>query len=882
MTYLNSGQIVGMVLHRLCRAGCVLALGLLLILSSSVCHAVTYFDEQLHDIDIPSLNAAQALNRLAEQTGAILLFPYDLAAARQANKVVGRYTTLQALELLLQGSGLSGGLSEKRVIQISLDEEVEHNNEEGLMASTKLPFSKKVSAFFASIFFATGSVDAQTNEAEEGYQPRANVLEEVFVTAQKRVESIQSIPMTVTAFSEDKIHALRINGLEDVVSLTPSLGVADFGPASPNLTMRGIGSTDRDAGSDRSVVVFVDEVYMGRAGGSAFDLFDLERIEVLHGPQGTLFGKNVVGGAIHYISKKPIAETDAYLHVGVGNYNFLETRGMFNVPLAENVNSRFSFSTRDRDGFQTNLRTGNDVDTADNVSARGQIQFTPSDDLTVLLSADVSRDRIFGISRKIAPASGLTDFLGFFPDPDPRKVQTNVDGFFDRDIFGSSARLDWDTAIGTFTSLSAYRNVDFTHSQDVVGVPLDSSFDANGKPRGFLSVDNTTEDYDMLSQEFRLSSLPSDEKWIWVAGVFFSKEDTSRLSIRDRSLLGSTSKSSFDQNNVTKSAAIFGQVTYAATERLNLTLGGRYTNDKKDFGLEVTDASGGTADTLNPATEEFSIVTDESWNEFTPKFVVDFFATPSAMLYGSVSKGYKSGGFQGFAPSAAAAVVPFDPETAWSYEVGAKTQWFDDTLQVNLTGFRTDFEDLQFRHRVLTVPGDESSALVIILNAADAVINGAEAGIQWLPVTGLTLGANYTYLDTELKKFLADVPGAAPGFEDLTGNVLPLSPKNAYTLTADYRFTAANGSEFSIGGSYRYKSSFYFELENPPQGKEEGYGILDGRITYKPNIGDFEIALWIQNATDELYRSQVQVGSGTGISRFGAPRTYGLSFSWQL
>jgi iron complex outermembrane recepter protein len=143
------------------------------------------------------------------------------------------------------------------------------------------------------------------------------------------------------------------------------------------------------------------------------------------------------------------------------------------------------------------------------------------------------------------------------------------------------------------------------------------------------------------------------------------------------------------------------------------------------------------------------------------------------------------------------------------------------------------------------------------------------------------LGANYTYLDTELRKFLENTPGVPPGFTDLTGNELPLSPTSAYTLSADYRFSAGDAGSFSIGGSYRYKGSHFFELTNPPEGKEPGYGILDGRITYQPGFGGFEVALWIQNASDEVYRSQVQVGARTGISRYGPPRTYGLTLSWQ-
>lgn len=823
------------------------------------------------ELDIEAQPIGDALNELAQQSGLQVVFFSEVAGDLEARAAVGNFESSEAaLQYLLADTGLDYRFVNDRTVAIQL---VGLTEEEGSEPGKSRPASSPV-------LIAQNQTSA-VNHQQSRDDNQVFQIEEIIVTAQKRAESLQLVPITVTAFGEDAIHELRINGLDDVVGLTPSLAFADFGPASPNLSMRGIGSTDRDAGSDRSVVVFVDEVYMGRSGGSAFDLFDLERIEVLHGPQGTLFGKNVVGGAIHYISHKPEPETDAYLQVGVGNYNLRELRGMFNTALGQNVDGRFSFSSRDRDGYQTNLRTGNDVDTADNASVRGQILFSPTDNLDVLLSADATRDRIAGISRKVAPASGFTGFLGFFPDPDPRNVQTNVDGFFDRDMDGYSARLDWETSMGTLTSLTAYRDVEFEHSQDVVGIPLDSSFDANGEPRGFLSVDMTTEDYEILSQEIRLSSLSDSDRWTWVIGGFFSKEDTNRVSIRDRSLLGSTSKPRFAQENETTSTAIFGQATFAATDQLNFTFGGRYTRDEKDFGLTVTDESGGAADTLNPATETFSITAEEDWSEFTPKFVVDYSATPNALLYASVTRGYKSGGFQGFAPDAASAVIPFDPELAWSYEIGAKTQWLDNTLQVNLTGFFTDFEDLQFRQRVLTVPGDQASAVVIILNAADASIQGAEVGIHWLPVAGLTLNANYTYLDTELENFLADVSGVDPGFTDLSGNDLALSPSSAYTVSADYEFPIGDAGSVSVRAGYRYTGDHFFEISNPSQGEESGYGVVDGRVTYAPNNSGFEVAIWVKNATDEEYRSQVQVGAGTGISRFGAPRTTGISVSWQ-
>jgi len=835
--------------------------------------------------DIPPQKLSSALRSFADQANVQLYYPQDLVREISVQGLSGKYDPEPALSILLAPTGLEFEFVNDNTIVIQ-------RRKAAGGTSTPSSSNQPANVNFAQVAPAeeTGKAAAATDTGDAAEQTVESAdartvmeIEEIVVTAQKRVESLQKVPFKVTTFGAEAIHSAGIFTLEDVASRTPGFTIGNFGPSAPNLTLRGIGSTDRDAGSDRSVVVFVDEVYIGRAGGSAFDLFDLERIEVLHGPQGTLFGKNVVGGAVHFISQKPQAETSARLEAGLGNYNLRETRGMFNVPLSDSVFGRVSFSTRDRDGFQTNFKSGRDVDTADNVSLRAQLKFVANEDLEFLLSADVSRDRVFGVSRKVAPTAPFVAFLGFTPDPNPRIVEDNVDGFFDRDIYGVSGRVDWTTKLGTLTSITAFRSVWFNVNQDVVGIPVDASFDALGRPRGFLSIDMTEEDYDLFSQELRLASLPESERWTWVAGLYFSNEDTDRVSVRDRSLLGRTSKPKFDQANRTRSFAVFGQITLAVTERLNVTAGGRYTYDKKDFSLAVTDASGGTADSLNPATEEFAISTDDSWDAFTPKFTVDFSPTEDTMLYVTVSRGFKSGGFQGFAPDAASAMISFDPEFAWNYEIGTKTQWFDNRLQANLTAFYIDFTDLQFRQRILTVPGDQASAVVVILNATDAAIKGVEAELVAVPVQGLTLRGSYAYLDTKIKNFLADVEGVEPGFTDLSGNRLALAPKHAFTVSAEYVFPVGDVGIVSLRGEYRYRGRHFFDVANSPAGNEDGYGLLDGRIAFESNDGGWELALWAKNLTDELYRNQVQPGVGgtVGISRFGDPRTYGVTLSWR-
>lgn len=823
-----------------------------------------------HEFRIAPGNAVDALRDFAVQSDMQLLFDYSEAAGLETVGVNGSYAPAEALEILLQGTGLQFGVVDERTIAIYL-----------ARPATGRKLASVETAALVAYAGDTNAVAGRDVEPAQAAPTRASgaVLEEIVVTAQRRAETLQKVPLAITAFGAEEIRQGRMLGLAEVAIRTPGFNIGNFSPESPNLTLRGIGSTDRDAGSDRSVVVFVDETYIGRAGASTFDLFDLERVEVLHGPQGTLYGKNVAGGAINIITRKPERETDAYVEAGIGNYNLLETRGMFNAPLSDTVATRFAISTRDRDGPQKNVLTGNDVDTLDNASVRAHIRYQPSENTDALLTAEYARDRIYGVSRKLAPGGPFTTSLGFIPDPDPRKVEINDDGKFDRDAFSLIGRVDQATVFGEFTSLTALRDVASQVIQDVVAIPLESSFDAQGRPRGFLSIDDTTEDYRSVSQEFRLASPVSDSPLYWVGGLYFSEERTERVSVRERSLLAVTSLPKFDQGNDTRSYAVFGQATYSLTPRLNVTLGGRYTWDRKDFRLAVTDESGGTADTLNPATEEFDVTASDKWSAFTPRVALDFAATDDLMLYTSVSRGYKGGGFQGFAPDGASAQISFDPEYVWNYEAGLRSQWFDRRALFNLTAFVMDYTDLQFRQRVLTVPGDEASAVVIILNASDAEIRGIESSVSVRVLENLELSASYAYLDTEIKRFREDIPNPP----DIVGNSLPLAPKNSYVLSAKYDLPLAGGAGIHARADYKYKSMHYFEVEQWAAGKEASYGLLDARVSYLSADTAWEVALWGSNLADKVYRSQVQssVNGTIGVSRFGDPRTYGVSFIWR-
>ena len=334
-------------------------------------------------------------------------------------------------------------------------------------------------------------VEASASQADQPPVNSPNADGDIIVTAQRRSESLQRVPAAITALTGDQLERQGINSVADVSSRTPSFVIGQQGPASPDLTIRGIGSSDRDAGSDRSVIVFVDEIYTGRAGGIPADLFDLERVEVLRGPQGTLYGKNAVGGAVNLITRKPTDEFSANAELSIGNYGLAEAKGAVGGGLTKTLSGRFAYSTRRRDGWYHNALFGVRTDDYRLGAARAQLRWRPSAALDVLLSGDYSHDRVDGVSTYIDPATPALIASGFNPGTDPFVSYNNVVGFTDRDNGGASLRADYDVGIGTITSLTAYRRLVLDETRDLVGDPLRKS--STGAPLGFESTQILTE-----------------------------------------------------------------------------------------------------------------------------------------------------------------------------------------------------------------------------------------------------------------------------------------------------------------------------------------------------------------------------------------------------
>lgn len=716
-------------------------------------------------------------------------------------------------------------------------------------------------------------------------------IEEVLVTAQKRSESLQDVPLSVTALTARTIEEARIENAVDIASRTPNFTIGVQNPSEPELTIRGIGSTDREAGSDRSVTVFVDEVYIGRAGASTFDLFDLERIEVLRGPQGTLFGRNVVGGAISLITAKPKRETAGKVQLTVGDNGLTEFRGMWNAPVGQNSALRLAASVKERDGYFFDQRNGiSDFSAPESRNARVQWLTSFSEHTDLLLSLDYSKDQLDGVAARITQgaatnanfAAALAGFGNYVPPADLFTIEPNVVGSQDRKILGLSARLTHRTDNFELTFLPAYRTTDYFSDRDLAGIPLRGTGAAT---RGFLSREIIDEEYNAFSAELRLTSPESDSRWSWVAGLYYLDEDVVRLQIRERQANNAFSRPLFTQGNNSKSSAVFGQIAFKATDRLTFAAGARYTSDDKDFAgavsntltaaqiAQITTALG-MAPNLNPATSAYSVTSSDSWSEVTPKFTADFKVSDDILLYAGYSKGFKSGGFNGLGATAAEATTLFDPEFANNIEVGAKSSFFANRLQLNLALFKLDFEDLQLRDRKLTIPGDESSAIVNIINAAQAEIQGAELEFIAAPTQNLRLSGHLAILDSEITKVV-------PGSTTIVGLDLPRAPKSTYGLGGVYSIPIGNVGKLDLRADWRHTGKQYYDINEPPASEEPEFDLIDVRVGFSSSDNRWGAALWCKNIGDEEYRSHTQqiLNGRAAVTQVGDPRQCGVSFN---
>ncbi len=702
---------------------------------------------------------------------------------------------------------------------------------------------------------------AQRSVAPDDDSPPAESLGSIVVTAQKRSQLLQDVPLTVNVIGAKEIEEAHINQIVDVVNRIPGIAFDSFPATQPRPAVRGIGSSDRGAAGDPSTAVFIDEVYYGRPAAIAFDAFDVERIEVLKGPQGTLWGKNVVGGLIHVVNRRPeLDDIDASAALTLGNYRRIEGAGFLNVPVGDGAAVRLSASSRRREGFAANTYLGGRQDDDNTQSGRLQLLLAPGERWSVLIGGDYTRDRLTGSARHtigVDPSTSLRTLWTNAVDPDPDAVRSDERGHQNRDSKGVRAGVDLKLDPFVVTSISSYRWLDYNMLEDGDGGnPTTNRINFKG---------GQIEDTRFWSQELRLSA-PDKSAIKWVVGGYLYRGDTRRtdLLIVDRPPAPSGSFRSldqYDQHAVTDSAAVFGDVTVPVARAVNVFGGVRYSRDKKDYDLSTA----ASTDFLRSA-GPYSVSASDSWGKATYRAGVDFKPSDAVLVYGVISTGYKSGGFQDTPSTAASAVIPFAPESATNYEIGVKTTLLDRKLIFNPSIFWTHYENLQVRSTVGTD--------TFTTNAGSARIKGFELTAEVRPVEGLSIAATYAYTDARFRRLI-------DRGVDYSGNWLTRNPKQKLAVTPSYRFALASGASITTAVDYQYESKIYDGISNDPNEVRPATSLVDARIVLDTHK-QWQFSVWGKNLTNEIYRTHVFYLFGGQFAVYGPLRTYGATATWRF
>lgn len=706
---------------------------------------------------------------------------------------------------------------------------------------------------------------------------QAQELEEVVVTAERRAENLQEVPNAVTALSADTVEQADIHDLTDIATRIPGLTFSPFSPGQNIVALRGASSNDDGAGTDNSVAVFVDDVYLGRVSNINPEMFDIERVEVLRGPQGTLYGKNTIGGAINVVSTRPnTEETEGKFRINLGNYQRRDIAGLISGPIGGGWAGKASFSYRNRDGWVNNVYLGKQQKD-DNVQAfRGQLLYS-RDEFEALFSADFNRldiedmartpiatgepgDPAFWAARVPGSYAELCDGRGADCAAGP------IDGYAKRDAWGASVKLNWNIDAGELISITAYRENEADWNMDSTGTPM------SPLPPLFNQInDDIFDRTNQFTQELRWVSNIGDTI-DFVAGLWYLSEETDRTECFDNDVTTSDCTPTADngatdwyrQVNQTASYAAFGQFDWTFADRWELTLGGRYSADTKEID---NNAIAGDFVVIN---QTFSNSVSEDWSAFTPKLSLAYFPSEDTTVYGALSWGFKSGGFAA-APQGIEFTEPLDQEEALNFEIGLKTD-IASNFRLNAAVFSTDYQDLQIQ-----TFGPLTAAAAFgtfqTFNAGDAEIQGIEAEATWVLTEQFTLSGFYALQDSEFGD--TDIPGTA--FPDQSGQDLIRAPEKKFNINADYIQTLANGAELGVNFSWRYTGGQRGELE--PWAVQPEFDLFDARLSWTSRGGALELALWGKNLANEEYIAHVYTIASSVVGVFGDPRMYGATLT---
>lgn len=700
---------------------------------------------------------------------------------------------------------------------------------------------------------APSAADAQESR-------RVQSLEEVIVTATRRAQDAQSIPVSIAAVSGQDLDNRGISSFKELGEAISGLGlVQPEGFVSSSIYVRGVG-TSGNTPADPSVGVVVDGVYQLKHGAVFSEMLDVERVEVLRGPQGTLFGKNTTAGLIVIKTHDPDTEEFSGRLQGVaGNLDSRELRGVLNIPLIEGkLAARVSGFTAERDGYTKNVFLDEDTRNIDREGFRGKLLWNVTDFLSVLLSGEkVRQSSRMDQSLVVYPDSLLNDpSVGPLPPISLGRAQQQASSVKD-DLERYIMTINWDVGNHSITSISSYEDTSGT-------INTDQDYTILERP-GMLRYISNTADTEVLTQEFQLSS-NWEGPFNYIVGAFWQNEKlTSSTTIFMGGMEAGIPRPPSLRD--TDSRAVFGNVSYRFNDQWEASLGIRYTEDEKEG-----------------QNETFSGVTE--FEETTYSFKLSYTPDDARMFYFAYDTGFKSGGvnreFSRCVGLGGACLAPdqalWAPETTDNYEIGMKSSWLDNTLRVNAALFYQIYEDYQVAQ---SIPGEGTT---ITTNAAEVVSQGLETDVTWLLESGLTLSGNLSYILSEYDKYEGapcPYPQCSSPIQDLSGKRLDHAPKLSYTLAADYRDTIdhLNGIEWFARLETVYKSDHNVYLFQSPRTEQDSYHVVNARLGFE-SPDSWRVTAWVRNLADKEYVvSGLDEGAGLRLIP-GVPRTYGVTLDW--
>lgn len=682
-------------------------------------------------------------------------------------------------------------------------------------------------------------------------------VDEILVTAQRREESLQEVPISVVAFSPEALDNSGVNSTAGLTQLVPSVQLVRTGPSSV-FFMRGVGNSSAGTGEEGANSFYVDGVYLPDLKQTVMKFNNIERVEVLKGPQGTLFGRNSSGGLVNVITHEPGDSFEAKVNAGFANYETYSSQAYLAGPLTDTLSADIALTATDQnDGWGHNEITAEDIQEGWDWGVRSKWVWRPSDVTKITLVGEYSHSADnFAMSRRILP--GTLGLSGNAPPADWHNTNTPDQQETRMELYGLNLTAEFDLDWATLTSITATRDNKNHSTFDLDAGPL---------PQGHLVVHDRSHSF---QEELRLAS-NSEGPLNWQTGLFLMRTEVNLYPLTQTGTIFGANQNVVYSSLDTTSWAGFGEVGYTLDTGTTLTAGLRYTHDNLDFEGEQRRIS----DNARLVLKEDTLNTGET----TYRLAIRQDLTDTLNVYASYNRGFKSGTY----PMTNPAQPPVDTQTIDAYEVGLKSMLFEDRLRLNLSAFHYDIDDYQVRSS-LTVPPAPPQTL--LLNAAKVTVDGFELEFEAVPTDNLRLFGAASWLNSEFDDFpqapfgtpRTGAPwGTTTSVASAAGYSTPMSPNFAGNIGVTYTLPAGQTGDVDLSVLYSYNEGYYFEPDN--RVKQPSFNTVNASIAYNPTP-NWAVELWGRNLTDETYYIQQASASLGDIGVVAAPRTYGVTFKY--